>query len=127
MRRYGVLSGIVVALSLPAASAAAPATTQPSKAVLVNVNITDKGTRTAMCHTDGPKATDYWAAYYAMRGEIAYFVVHNQGRKPHNFAVLGKATKTLKPGGHARFHVALLRRGSFVYQSTLDGGKRGFR
>ena len=127
MTRYGWLLGIVAALAIPAASAAAPATTQPSKAVLVDVNITDHGIRTAMFHTDGPKATDYYAAYYAMRGEVAYFVVRNKGRRPHDFTVLGKKTKTLRPGGSARFHVTLLRRGAFTYRSTLDGGKKGFR
>ena len=118
---------VIAALALPGVSHAASRTTMPSKAILVNVDINDKGIRTAMFHTDGPKATDYWAAYYALRGEVAYFVVRNHGRKPHNFTVLGKKTKTIGPGGHARFHVALLRRGSFPYKSTLDGGKKGFR
>lgn len=122
MKARAVLTTIVAL----AAAAPATATTQPSQAILVNVHITDKGIRTAMFHTSGPRSTDYWAAFYATRGEIAYFVVRNMGKKPHDFTVLGKKTKTIRPGGAARFHVVLNRRGSFPFHSTLDKGKKGF-
>ena len=127
MKAHALVIGTAVALAVPAAVHATTRTTMPSQAVLVNVDITDKGIRTAMFHTDGPKAKDYWAAYYALRGEVAYFVVHNRGRKPHTFAVLGKKTKPIRPGGNARFHVVLTKRGSFPFESTLDAGKKGFR
>ena len=80
MKVHVLLIGTVVALAVPAAAPATARTTMPSQAILVNVDITDKGIRTAMFHSEGPKSTEYWAAYYALRGEVAYFVVHNRGK-----------------------------------------------
>jgi hypothetical protein len=127
MKLYTLLIGTVVALAVPAVVHATSRTTMPSQAILVNVDITDKGIRTAMFHSEGPRSTEYWAAYYALRGEVAYFVVRNRGKKPHSFAVLGKKTKPIRPGHSVRFHVVLTKRGSFPFQSTLDAGKKGFR
>jgi hypothetical protein len=124
---YGLVFGAALALALPAVSAAATKTTQPSEAIVVNVNINDRGIKTAMFHSESAGASEYWAAFYALRGEIAYFVIRNQGKKPHNFAVLGKKTRTIRPGGTARFHLPLTRRGKFPYLSTLDKGKKGFQ
>jgi hypothetical protein len=120
--------GSAAALSLPSVCAAAPATTAPGKAVLVKVSITDKGIKTAMYNSDSaPNAAEsYFVAYYAMRGQIAYFVVQNKGKRPHNFTILGKKTKSIRPGGNARFHFVLTRRGKFPYKSTLDPGKKAF-
>lgn len=126
MKVYALLI-VTIAVLAAAVAPVSVATTMPSQAILVDVNITDKGISTAMFHTDGPKSKDYWAAYSALRGEVAYFIVRNRGKKAHNFTVLGKKTKPIRPGGNARFHVTLLRRGNFPYQSTLDSGKKGFK
>jgi hypothetical protein len=53
--------------------------------------------------------------------------VRNLGKKPHDYGVLGKKTPKLSPGGRAVFHISLVHRGNFPYQSTLDKGKAGFR
>jgi len=60
------------------------------------------------------------------RGQQAYFVVLNVGKKLHNFAIFGKTTKKLRPFAKAHFHLTLAHRGAFRYESTLDRGKPGF-
>jgi hypothetical protein len=128
MRPYAPILAVALALSVPALAPAARQTTAPNRAVLVNVNITDQGIKTAMFTSQTVNGSEnYFAAYYATRGQIAYFVIRNHGKKSHNFAVLGKKTKPIRPGGKAHFHLTLARRGAFPYQSTVDNGKKGFR
>jgi hypothetical protein len=128
MRACGVVFATVLGLAFTSGSLAGLKTTTPGKAILVEVNITDQGIRTAMLtkSTDNG-VTTYVAAYSAQRGQTAYFVVQNHGKKPHNFVVFGKKTKTIRPGAKASFHYALLRRGAFPFLSTLDKGKKQFR
>jgi hypothetical protein len=119
---------VVVALTFPTISFAASRTTGPGRAVLVRVNITDKGINTyfwAIATTGG--GLTYVSQTYILRGEIAYFTVRNRGRKPHNFVALGRKTPNLRPGGKATFHLVLTARGAFPYESTLDKGNSKFR
>ena len=58
---------------------------------------------------------------------IATFLANNLGKKPHNFTVLGKKTKTILPGHQARFTITLTYRGQYPYRSTLDKGKKAFQ
>jgi hypothetical protein len=120
---------VVAAQSFSAFSTAARNTTAPGKTVIVHVNITDKGISTA---TYAPLEVESGqktlaAVFHLTRGLTAYFSVHNLGKKPHDFVVLGNKTARLAPGAKARFKVVLSRRGSFPYESTLDKGKPGFR
>jgi hypothetical protein len=117
---------VLLALCCPAASLAATATTAPTRAVLVKVTISDKGISTALYNSDtAPNAAEsYFVAYYAMRGQMAYFVIHNRGKRSHNFTVLGRKTNAIRPGKTARFHLVLKQRGKFPYRSTLDKGKK---
>ena len=62
----------------------------------------------------------------AARGLLGEFRIRNQGKKPHNFVLLGKKTQPIRPGGEASFALVFLSRGAFPYQSTLDKGKKGF-
>jgi hypothetical protein len=116
--------GFVVVLSFSATTLAASSTTNPGRAVLVHVKITDKGIKTyfwGIANAGGDQT--YVVQTYVSRGQIAYFTVQNLGKKPHDYVVLGKKTPKLSPGAKARFHVSLVRRGNFPYQSTLDKGK----
>jgi hypothetical protein len=58
---------------------------------------------------------------------IATFLANNFGKKPHNFTIFGKKTKTIMPGHQARFTVTLTFRGQYPYKSTLDKGKKAFQ
>ncbi len=91
-------------------------TTVPSGRVYVPVLITDKGITVISPNPDSGDTGD-------PRGVTATFSVVNRGKKPHNFAFLGKSTGKIPPGGRGRITVALLARGKFVYRSTLDRGK----
>jgi hypothetical protein len=124
--RSAATVAVLLALCCPAAALAATATTAPTRAVLVKVTISDKGINTALYNSDkAPNAAEsYFVAYYAMRGQMAYFVIHNQGKRKHNFTVLGRKTKAIPPGKTARFHLVLKQRGKFPYRSTLDKGKQ---
>jgi hypothetical protein len=99
----------VAALTFSAASVAAPATTGPGQHVNILVKLTDKGLFV------------YDQATMA-RGAIVTFQAFNIGKKPHNFTLLGKKTRTIKPGKWGHFTVTLLTRGRFPCGSTLDKG-----
>jgi hypothetical protein len=117
----------LAALALPAASVAAPRTTDPGKDLVVYVNITDRGIKLAAFLRGELAGQPNLFVAQPARGETATFEVRNLGRKPHSFAVLGKRTRILAPGGKARFTVFLMRRGEFPYRSAADKGKRRFR
>ena len=92
------------------------------------VVLTDKGIRYTMFHelSTGGQTGLIPARLGGLRGEIAVFNVWNKGKRPHSFSLLGKKTGALRPGRKAEFSVALLRRGSFPYESTVDKGNRKF-
>jgi hypothetical protein len=118
----------VVALGFPTVALGAAKTTAPGRAVLVRVNITDKGISAyywAIANAGGDLT--YVSQTYLLRGEIAYFSIRNLGRKPHDFVAFGKKTPELRPGSKATFHLVLATRGSFAYQSTLDKRNVKFR
>ena len=120
---------VFMALAFSEVSSAARTTTAPGRAVIVHVNITDKGISTstyAPIDVESGQVT-LAAVYRLTRGLTAYFSVHNLGKRPHDFVVLGNKTAQLAPGVKARFKIVLSRRGSFPYESTLDKGKPGFR
>ena len=125
-----VLALVVVALfALPGAALASRQTTNPGLApVTIYVIVTDKGIKYTMWQATSQEGQPTLSVAQALlRGEVAIFDVKNKGKKPHNFVAFGKKTPTLRPGGHARFKVALIHRGKFPFQSTLDKGKRAFR
>jgi hypothetical protein len=117
------LPAVVAAFAAPAFGAAR--TTQPGSTLRVEVTLSDKGIRYAMFDVLGSGVVP--ARSGAVRGEVAIFAVRNTGRKPHDFAVLGRKTPTLRHGGGSVFSVVLLRRGSFPFRSTVDHGDPGFR
>jgi hypothetical protein len=128
MRAYALVLGILVALVFSAVSFAGPKTTGPRSNVEVYIKITEKGI--SMVAFESINATGEPALVMAssvVRGQRAVFIVRNLGKKPHDFALLGKKTRTLSPGGKAQFAVNLLTRGAFPFESTLDKGKTGFR
>lgn len=100
-----------LAVSAPALSSSR--TTAPGQRAIVGVTITDKSI-TVLGNSQ------------EARGVIATFLANNLGKKPHNFTVFGKKTKTIMPGKQARFTVTLTYRGEFPYRSTLDKGKKAF-
>jgi hypothetical protein len=125
-RAYALVIGIVGGLAFPTVSLAGQTTTQPSHYVKVVVTISDRGIAMGVFTTVETGQYIELASNSAARGLIGEFTIRNQGKKPHNFALLGKKTQSIRPGGVASFALAFLARGSFPYQSTLDKGKRGF-
>jgi hypothetical protein len=120
--------GVLVALIVAATSSAGTTTTGTGRAVFVYVNITDTGIRIVFLGPDIISGQqNLFPVSKIFRGQWAAFQVHNLGKKPHNFAVLGKKTPTILPGRSARFFVSFLRRGAFPYASTVDAGKAAFR
>lgn len=129
MRLRMTAVAFLAAAALPAAASTASATTEPGKALIVHVNITDKQIITsfwASASVSGQETQFVLQPGQVRRGQQAYFVVLNVGKKLHNFAIFGKTTKKLRPGAKAHFHLTLARRGAFRYESTLDRGKPGF-
>jgi len=93
----------------------------------VYVRITDNGIRMTTFESANRTGTPELILAAPRRGQRAIFIVRNYGQKRHDFAVLGKKTRAISPGGKAHFSVNLLSRGAFPFQSTLDKGKTGFR
>jgi hypothetical protein len=120
---------LATALAMAGSAQASRATTQPGTTLRVFVILTDKGIKLTMFDEieTGGQVGLVPARGGGLRGEVAIFRVQNKGKKPHNFAVLGKKTARLSPGRHGSFAIVLLRRGAFPYESTLDRGKPAFR
>jgi hypothetical protein len=105
---------LAAALAVAAPALAGSRTTAPGQHAIVGVTITDKSI-TVLGNSQ------------EARGVIATFLANNLGKKPHNFTIFGKKTKTIMPGHQARFTVTLTYRGQFPYRSTLDKGKKAFQ
>lgn len=128
-RRIGhraVLATLVALAALGVTSwsaSAAPATTDPGQGKeYVFVKITDTKiiftAESAYC-CDGPKFTPGTPRAWATLS----FRITNAGKKPHNFSLLGKSTKPIRPGAtiNSRFYNFNLR-GRYVYKSTVNPG-----
>jgi uncharacterized cupredoxin-like copper-binding protein len=118
----------VLALFLAALlfAAAGSATTQPSKKVTIAVIIDDSKIQVQQFSQVGvgPTATLTAMGGPIPRGNYLSFNIFNNGKKVHNFTVLGKKTKAIKPKGKAHLFIVANTRGNFVWKSTLDKGKR---
>jgi hypothetical protein len=110
MRRSRALCAAAGAMLLFAAGAAA--TTAPGMTVVIHVTYTGSGV------TVQDQAT-------MPRGVVVEFDIINKSSKPHNFSLLGKTSKTVSPGHQTLLTIPLVKRGSFLYQSTLDKGDTG--
>jgi hypothetical protein len=106
-----LVAAVLLALVL---ADSALATTAPGSNVVIYVDYTKTGMTVSFQGT-------------APRGVIASFDVINHGNKPHTFSLLGKTTKVVDPGRRALLTISLLRRGTFLYESTLDRGNKHFR
>jgi hypothetical protein len=113
IRTAACLATVAAGLAVSAPALGSSATTAPGQHALIGVTITDK-------------AITVLGNAQEARGVIATFIANNLGKKPHNFVLFGKKTKTLLPGHQARFTVTLTVRGEYPYKSTLDKGKKGF-
>jgi hypothetical protein len=129
-RRFGSMrvpvffAALVAGLALSATSLAGPKTTAPSLRLTVLVSLSDQGINLKFFRWYGGNSlVPVTGVGVAQRGGLATFNVINVGKKGHNFAILGKTTKVVKPGQRRHFNVYLTVRGNFPYQSTLDKGK----
>jgi hypothetical protein len=127
MRACALAFGVVICLAVPATSPGAAKTTKPSQVVLIQVALHDWGITMGVQQQVEPGQYAYASANSANRGQIGDIFVQNLGKKPHSFALLGKKTKVLKPGGRGFLHLQFLVRGSFPWQSPVDKNKKGFR
>src|SRR4051794_37732336 len=109
MKVRPVVLAVTAALALPAAALGSPKTTGPGQRVTILVTMTDK----ALFVRDQAQMA---------RGAIVTFQVYNGGKKLHNFSLLGKKTKNIRPGKWGKMTVTLLTRGRFPLGSTLDRG-----
>jgi plastocyanin len=110
MRVRMLLVASVAGMSSSAVALAGSTTTGPGQHATFFVQITDTG---IVVDNQAREA----------RGTIVTFAAINEGKKPHNFTMLGKKTPILKAGGRAHFTVTLLTRGNFPYRSTVDKGR----
>lgn len=95
-------------------------TTDPGKSLIVYVNISDQGIKlSSFLRGSLAGNTNLFVANPA-RGQYALFEIHNLGKKPHGFQVLGKKIRDVPPGALKSFRVYLARRGKFPYGSSLD-------
>jgi hypothetical protein len=99
----------VAALVLAGGAAAGLSTTKPGEHTIVGVRITD--TRLVVY----PNTRE-------ARGVVATFTIENKGKKPHDFVLMGKKSGRILPGRSAVFSLTLLKRGRYLYRSTLDTG-----
>src|ERR1051325_3027021 len=123
--RRALLTFAFVLAAAPGALAAT-ATTAPSKRVTIVVRITDSGIGPLAQFTvagAGDLLKVSPAASRVPRGDYATFTIFNNGKKRHNFTILGRKTGVIKPGKHAAFNIFFAVRGHFRYASTLDKGK----
>jgi hypothetical protein len=122
MIRTGVVAAVAAAV-LAGSAVGARTTTAPSKSVLVEVLITDKGIVLARWVSSLTHNGLMVLAGPVPRGDYVSINILNRGKKVHDFTVFGKKTPRIKPGGKAHIFVRALSRGTFPYRSTLDKGK----
>jgi hypothetical protein len=122
VKAWAVIPVVAAALVLAATSAA---TTDPAKKITLVVILNDKGLTLAPFSQlgTGPATTLNPLAGPVPRGDYVSINVYNRGSKAHDFTIFGKKTKPVKPGGRAHLFVAAMKRGKFLYRSTLDQGK----
>jgi len=119
---------LAVALAFASGAGAERQTTAPGALLTVYVTLSDRGIAYSMWHTVSPEGnTQMEVASRFARGEVAIFQIRNNGKKRHDFEAFGKKTPALKPGATGHFRVALLHRGNFAYESTIDKHNKAFR
>jgi hypothetical protein len=130
MKSRALLAAIATALVVSTIAAASPSTTAPSRHVLIVVRITDQGFQrlAQFSLAEGGNLRIVPTGSRVPRGDYATFKVFNEGKKAHDFTLLGRTTQRIKPGALAKFNIFLKARGTFRYTSSLDRGKkfRGF-
>jgi hypothetical protein len=121
---------LAAAIFVVPVSSARRATTTPSKTVIVQVVINDKGIKLFkwVALSGGPSSNLQEMPGPVPRGDYVSFTIFNRGHRRHEFSVFGKKTRPIAPGGKAHLFSVALSRGSFAYESPLDRGKafRGF-
>jgi hypothetical protein len=116
---------LAVALALPASSPGARSTTAPGRDVVAYVRVTDAGIRIGMYGYAKESGTlNAFLVTAVVRGQRVTFRVTNFGNRSHDFEVLGRKTRLLRPGAKAHFTVPLLTRGRFPYKSLSGKGKK---
>src|SRR6478609_9043850 len=110
------LLALLASLACAGGATARVSTTEPSKSVLLQVLVTDKGivlgkwvssvTHDGMLVLAGP----------IPRGDWVSISVLNRSKRPQVVTVLGKTTPRIKPGGKAHLFTRALRRGTFPYR-----------
>jgi plastocyanin len=126
MKGRAILVLATAAMLSPPAAFASTRTTSPSTRVTIVVRINDKGINplaqfSVLGQGDSLKIMPQGSR--VPRGDYATFTVFNEGKKPHDFTILGRTTGTIKPGRRSNFNILLKTRGTFRYSSTLDRGK----
>jgi plastocyanin len=126
MKSRALLAALAMALIASALAATSSSTTAPSRRILIVVRITDQGFRplAQFSLAEGGNLKINPAAWRIPRGDYATFRVFNEGKRAHNFTILGRETGTLKPGARAKFNIYFKTRGNFRYSSSLDRGKK---
>jgi hypothetical protein len=125
MKTTVIFAAVAASLMISATGVSAPKTTAPSKKVLVQVIINDKGIILRMFQILSGDRIDVMVGPVP-RGDYLSFQVLNRGNRAHNFAIFGKKTSRIKPGHKAHLFAVAKSRGSYPYRSTLDASK-GFR
>lgn len=112
-----------VAFAFPAA---VPATTLPTKTVLIDVVYFPQ--RMVVAQYQGETLGNGQPGMQVFvgsipRGSYLKFIVINRSKQVHQFTAFGKTTKLIKPGAKATFNKYAKVRGKFPYRDTRSKGK----
>jgi hypothetical protein len=121
--RTAVLVAIVLALGCGTTATAQLRTTEPSKSVLLQVLVTDKGIVIAKWVSSVTHDGMLVLAGPIPRGDYVSINVLNRSRRTHVITVMGKKTRPIKPGGKAHLFTQAVTRGTFPYGSSGDRRK----
>jgi hypothetical protein len=114
----------VAAMILTAVALPASGTTSPSRRVLMGVIIRDTGITVGTSVITNHHGDNVPLGGPIPRGDFLSINVVNVGKKVHNFTFLGKKTPPIKPGKTAHMFTVANFRGTYVWKSTLDKGKK---
>ena len=123
MRRSALFVAVVVALGCAGSAVGGIRTTEPSKSVLVEVLVTDKGIVLAKWVSSSTHDGMLVLAGPIPRGDYVSINVLNRSKRTRVVTVLGKKTRPIKPGGKAHLFTMAIRRGTYPYGSNGTKGK----
>jgi uncharacterized cupredoxin-like copper-binding protein len=115
--------GAVRALTQRAAglAAASLAVTAPGPATALAAHPGARADQTVLVVAGRPLEFAFSLSTDRVHTGAVMFLVENDGRIPHDFAIRGRSTPSIPPGGRARVTVAFAEPGVYEYVCTVPG------